>query len=242
MGGRGGRAAKEPGALPAPEAARRGPAGQGRYGRQAAPVFAKRFSNTMWHAGYKRLAGGRQLALYQDDASRKVVGRGAFGEASAANAMAVLGRAIETHGAPLSMLSGRAPAFREGAFEDRLDELRIRHMPSSEGHWQATAKFKRMCGELDRKLYLFEEASAGCTTRSTGGGAVPALVGGPFHAAPAADPIDRFCDWYNNARRSMALDMSKRETPAEAFRRKMPGAGDDVEEDLERSGGHAGQP
>lgn len=195
----------------------------------------------MWHAGYKRLAGGRQLALYQDDASRKVVGWGAFEETTAANALAVLGGAIEGHGAPLSILSGRAPAFRENMFEDRLDELRIRHMPSSEGHWQATAKFKRMCGELDRKLHLFEEASAGSTTRSPGG-AVPARVGSPLHAAPASDPVDRFFDWYNNVRRSMALDMSKRETPAEAFRRKMPGGGDDVEADLERSGGHAGQP
>ena len=239
MGGGGGRAAGAPGALPAPEAERRGlGAGQS---RRAAAAFAKRFSNTMWRAGYKRLGDGRHLALYQDDASRKVVGWGACGEAAAAGALAVLGRAIEGHGAPLSVLSGRSPAFRENIFEDRLDELRIRHMPSGEGHWQAAAKFRRMCGELERKLRLFEEASAGRTTRSPGGGAASAHVGSPFHAAPATDPIDRFFDWYNNKRPSMAPDMPRRETPAEAFRRRMPGAGDDVEGDLERSGGHARQ-
>ena len=30
-------------------------------------------SNMMWHAGFVRLPGGRRLAVYEDDASRRIV-------------------------------------------------------------------------------------------------------------------------------------------------------------------------
>ena len=58
------------------------------------------------------------------------------------------------------------------------------------------------------------------------------------HAAQAADPIDRFFEWFNNERPNIALDMSMRETPAQAYRRKMPKPGDNVK-DLEASGAYA---
>lgn len=103
---------------------------------------------------------------------------------------------------------------------------------------------------MERKLPLFMAASAARTTRSScsgggvggggGGDDAPAHVGGPFHtAAAAADPVDRFFEWFNNERPNMALDTSIRETPEQAYRRKMPKPGDDVQRDLEMSGAYA---
>ena len=87
-----------------------------------------------------------------------------------------------------------------------------------------------MHGELERKLHLFEESSAARTTRSVGGR--PSRVGSPFYAKPASDPVDRFFHWFNFERPNMALDMSRRETPMQAFYRLLPEEGDDVLGDL----------
>ena len=62
---------------------------------------------------------------------------------------------------------------------------------------------------------------------------------GSFHTAVATDPVDRFFEWFNNERPNTALDTSIRETPAQAYRRKMPKPGDDVQRDLEMSGAYA---
>ena len=59
-------------------------------------------------------------------------------------------------------------------------------------------------------------------------------VGGPFHAESSTDSVDRFSEWPN-----MSLDMSIRETAAQAYRRKMAKPGDDVQRDLESSGAYA---
>ena len=212
--------------------------------------FAKRYSNTMWHTDYKMLRDGRWLVSYPDDASRRVMGWGVFKRATTTNALRVLDEAIARHGAtPLSILSDHGSTFcdnesggrakGENKFGRRLGELRIRHILARASHPRTNGKLERLHGEIERKLHLFEEASAGRTTRSAGGTGAPAHVGGPFHAAPAADPVDRFFEWYNNDRPNMALDRSKREMPAQAYRRKMPKAGDSAQKDLEESGSYA---
>ena len=79
--------------------------------------------------------------------------------------------------------------------------------------------------------------------RGSGGGASDtAHVGGPFHTAAATDPVDRFFEWFNNERPNMALDTSIRETLAQAYRRKMPKPGDDVQRGPEAPGACARQP
>ena len=215
--------------------------------------FAKRYSNTMRHADCKMLHDGRWLVSCPDDASCRVMGWGAFKGATTANALKVLDKAIVRHGATLlSILSNHGSTFC-----DNESGGRPRARTSSEGtsagcaygaygtYWPAQAtrpqtngKLERLHGEIGRKLRLFEEASAGRTTRSAGGGA-PAHAGGPFHTAPADDPIDRFFERFNNDRPNMALDRPKRETPAQACRRRMPRAVDSVQKDLGESGSYA---
>ena len=48
---------------------------RGKSCRRSLTRFAKRYSNTMWHTDYKMLHDGRWLVSYQDDASRRVMGR-----------------------------------------------------------------------------------------------------------------------------------------------------------------------
>ena len=218
----------------------------GKSGQRRTARYVKRYSNTMWHTDYKLLSDGRWLVTYQDDASRKILARGAFERATAANAIKVLDEAIAEYGIPLSVLSDHGSTFcdnesgggakGEGQFERHLREMGIRHIKARVNHPQTNGKLERVHGEMERKLHLFMEASADLTTR---GGGASAHVGGPFHAAPATDYIDRFIEWFNNERPNMALDMSIRETPAQAYRRKMPKPGDNVKEGLESSGAYA---
>ena len=216
---------------------------RGKSGQRRTARYVKRYSNTMWHTDYKMLPDKRWLISYQDDASRKVLAWGAFESAMAANAMTVLDKAIARYGVSLSVLSdhgstlcdnesgGRAKG--EGRFEKYLREKGIRHILARVNHPQTNGKLERVHGEIERKLYLFTEASVARTTRIMGaGGGALAHVGGPFHKAPATDHIDRFFEWFNNERPNMALDMSIRETPAQAYSRKMPKPGDNVQADL----------
>ncbi len=43
-----------------------------------------------------------------------------------------------------------------------------------------------------------------------------------------SDPIDLFMQWYNHDRPHMSLNRDERETPAQAFVRKMPPKGETV--------------
>ena len=232
---------------------------RGKAGQRKTARYVKRYSNTMWHTDYKLLPDNRWFISFQDDASRKIMGRGIFERATAANAVGVLDEAAARHGAPLSVLSDHGSTFcdnesggrrkGEGQFERYLKERGIRHIKARVGHPQTNGKLERVHGEMERKLPLFMAASAARTTRSScsgggvggggGGDDAPAHVGGPFHTAAATDPVDRFIEWFNNERPNMALDTSIRETPEQAYRRKMPKPGDDVQRDLEMSGAYA---
>ena len=92
-------------------------------------------------------------------------------------------------------------------------------------HPQTNGKLERLHGEMQRKLRRFEAASSAKTRR---GASKDSRVGGPFCTAPAKDPVERFMEWYNHDRPHMSLDWDNLETPAQAFKRKMPPAGETV--------------
>ena len=194
----------------------KGPGGAGRRER--------RYSNSMWHAGYKLLDDGRWFVAYMDDASRFIAGFGVFGEATGDHALEVLKEAVCAHGKPASVLTGRGPQFcaaeKEAAagagteFEKELVAMGIRHALERAGSPRMHGKLARFCGELQRRLPHFVEASAARTSRGGGG-----RVGGPFHAAGPTDPVARLVHWHNHDRTHMSLEG---ETPARAFARKMP--------------------
>ena len=133
----------------------------------------------------------------------------------------MLDQAIVKHGKPKPILNDRGSQFyatesekkSKGAsqFERHLENLGIQHILSRVAHPQTNSKLERIHGELQRKLCLFKD-----------------VAGPPGSACPInpprieKDPIARFMQWYNHDRSHMSLDTTIEETPAMAFKRKMP--------------------
>ena len=169
----------------------------------------------MWHTDYKQLDDGRWFIAYQDDASRFIVGHGVFAETTAEHAVDVLKEAMVKHGGPASILTDHGSQFyanasdakRKGAsdFEKRLVGLGIHQILARVKHPQTNGKLERLHGEIQRKLPEFE-----------------AIL------MRKSDPIDLFMQWYNYDRPHMSLNRDERETPAQAFVRKMPTEGETV--------------
>ena len=174
--------------------------------------YERTHSNSMWHTDYKQLDDGRWFLCYEDDASRFVTGYGVFEHTNAENALAVLHEAINRHGKPASVMTDHGSQFYaneaedrrrgESEFEKRLVELGIRQILARVRHPQTNGKLEKLHGEIQRKLSEFE-----------------AIL------MRTSEPIDLFIKWYNYERPHMSLDYDKRETPWQAFQRKMPPAG-----------------
>ena len=88
---------------------------------------------------------GRWILCYQDDASRFVTGYGVFENATADDALAVLGAAIRNHGRPASIMTDHGSQFyaneeamARGAstFEKRLVRMGIRQVLAGVNHPQ----------------------------------------------------------------------------------------------------------
>ena len=186
----------------------------------------RKYSNSMWHAGYKLLDDGRWLIAYQDDASRFVVGYGVFEEATGKHAVEVLKGAISVHGKPASVLTDRgswfyagekeAAAGGEAEFEKELVALGIRHVLARAGRPQTGGKLARFYGELQRRLPHFVQSAADRTARGGRRGS-EAHVGGPFYSAGQTDPVARLIRWHNH-------DRAGRGSPRRGLRARPVGA------------------
>ena len=76
-------------------------------GRRRRVRYERTYSNSMWHTDYNLLDDGRWFIVYMDDASRCITGFGVFDAATGRHALDVLGRAMEEHGIPASILTDR---------------------------------------------------------------------------------------------------------------------------------------
>ena len=192
--------------------------------------YERTYSNSMWHTDYKMLDDGRWFIAYMDDASRFITGFGVFDAATGRHALEVLGKAMEEHGRPASILTDRGAQFYanesesrrrgETEFEKELVRLDIRHVLARINHPQTNGKLERFHGELQRRLPRFIGASHHKTVRGPPAG----HVGDIFNSSGPTDPVARLIKWYNYDRRHMSLK-NRRETPAQAFQRKMPPPG-----------------
>lgn len=166
----------------------------------------RRYSNSMWQAGYKLLGDGRWFFGCMDDASRLVTGFGLAGEPSGGHALGVIARAVSERGRPASVLTGRVRPFYGAApteFEKGLAALGVRHLLPSPG--LTVGKLARFYGQMQRNLPGFEEASA----------RGPGHVGGPFCTDGPRDPVERLVEWHNDA---LHMSLGGGQTPEQAFR------------------------
>ena len=190
--------------------------------------YERKYSNSMWHAGYKLLDDGRWVIAYQDDASRFIVGFGVFGEATGDRALDVLREAISKHGKPAAVITNHGSQFYasdkeatkkgEAKFEKEIVAMGIKHVLARAEHSQSNGKLGRFYGELQRQLPGFVASSPANATRIPKGTSV-AHVGGPFCTDKIMDPVEVLVDWYNN-KPHRSPDWKNHETPAQAFVRK----------------------
>ena len=137
-----------------------------------------------------------------------------------------LEEAIKNHGKPASIMTDHGSQFyanaseakKKGAsdFEKRLIGLGIHQILARVKHPQTNGKLERLHGEIQRKLPEFE-----------------AIL------MRKSDPIDLLMQWYNYDRPHMSLNRDERETPAQAFVRKMPPKRETVIDEQTGEGHHA---
>ena len=77
--------------------------------------YEREHSNSLWHVDWHEMKSsvyrGKWLVIYEDDASRYILGYGVFDSPSSENAVSVLKEAIREHGRPASILSDRGTSF-----------------------------------------------------------------------------------------------------------------------------------
>lgn len=143
--------------------------------------------NLMWHTDWYELSDGRQLIVYLDDCTRKIMGHQTFDHATTRNALLVLYRAIAEHEAvPLLLNSDKGTQFyankrdKQGnarhEFEEALEFLGIQFIPSRTRHPQTNGKTERWFGIFAAE---YDDRFKG---------------------------IDEFVHWYNSRRVSEAID------------------------------------
>jgi putative transposase len=164
--------------------------------------YEREYSNSLWHVDWYEMKDprwrGMQLIIYEDDASRFIVGYGLFKDATSKHAVDVLKDAVARYGKPRSILSDRGIQFyaieteaREKGvteFEIYLMRSHITHILGRVSHPQTNGKIEKLFDEMGRKIKFFNS-------------------------------IDECVEWYNTIKPHGALDLK---TPIEAYHQKMP--------------------
>ena len=158
--------------------------------------------NYMWHTDWHVIKSerlrGKNIIVYIDDCSRKIMGY-CIGAMTTKNSLFALYNSIKIHNVtPYCLNSDRGTQFfpnkknRDGkashAFQEALEELGILFIPSKRRHPQTNGKNDRFFGILDKE---FDERFK---------------------------DIDEFIQWYNDERLSEAIDYM---TPNEAYKNRL---------------------
>ena len=181
--------------------------------------YERTYSNSMWHTDYKMLDDGRWFIAYQDDASRFIVGYGVFAEATSRHAIEVLAKAMAEHGKPASILTDRGTQFYANEAENRE---------------RGASEFEKELVKLDIKHILAR------VRHPQTNGKLERFHGEIQRKLKWFPGIDEFVRWYNYDRAHDSLDQDTLETPARAFLRKMPKAGETVKDEATGEVYHAG--
>lgn len=154
--------------------------------------------HTDWHVIKAKKLKGKNIIVYLDDCSRKVMGY-CVGAENTRNSLFALYKAIADNlVTPFVLNSDRGPQFfpnkknKDGKavhkFQEALSELGIQFVPSKRRHPQTNGKLERFFGILDKE---FDERFK---------------------------DLDDFIEWYNNERASEAVDYM---TPKEAYKKRL---------------------
>ena len=162
--------------------------------------YQRKHSNSLWHTDWFEEQKD-QIILFEDDASRFVPGYGMFSNATAKNAVKVLGNTIPTYGKPNQIMTDHGTQFtslsredcpdpQPNEFQHYLKENSIKHIKARVGHPQSNGKVEKASDTI-MKLY-----------RHFGS-------------------WDKAITYYDFERPHSSLNISKCETPFQAYIRKI---------------------
>ena len=72
--------------------------------------YERKYSNSLWHADWFE-EQHEQIILFEDDASRLIIGYGVFSNANVENSKQVLNQAINSYGIPKQMMTDHGIQF-----------------------------------------------------------------------------------------------------------------------------------
>lgn len=122
--------------------------------------YERPHSNDLWHADFSEPEDGKQVIAFIDDASRKVVGKGKFDNATTDNALLVLDKAITEFGKPKQVMTDHGTQFcadeeKIYRFREELKKREIEHIMSAVKRPQSNGKIERWFGSMDRLYKRF---------------------------------------------------------------------------------------
>jgi len=167
--------------------------------------YEREHSNSLWHVDWHEMKSsryeGKWLIIYEDDASRFILGYGMFDSPTSENSVSVLKEAIKERGRPASILSDRGSSFYAVEAEARTRGLTVFELYLMRNHINqilSRVRHPQTNGKLEK---LFDTVERGL--------------------AKGFSPIEECVRWYNCIKPHGALDLARAETPLEAYYRKM---------------------
>lgn len=162
--------------------------------------YEREYSNSLWHTDWHTIHDsrweGRQLIVFEDDASRFITGYGVYAEATSENSAAVLAGAIKRYGRPATVLSDNGKQFTSNVqpldhnkpvdFEEQLMKNHVKHAHIRVRHPQTNGKLEKFWDIFERKVIYFQT-------------------------------VEEFMHWYNHIRPHGALNLDEMETPSDAY-------------------------
>jgi len=115
--------------------------------------YERRYSNSLWHADWFEQTK-EQIILFEDDASRFIIGYGVFSNANMENSNQVLNQAITNYGIPKQMMTDHGTQFtslpretctnpQQNMFQQLLKRYGILHIKARVKHPQSNGKVER---------------------------------------------------------------------------------------------------
>lgn len=114
--------------------------------------YERKHSNSLWHTGWTKYNDDEKLIIIEDDASRFIVGFGAYNVETIDNAIETLEHAVELYGKPEELITGtqffsgsknRIPGDHD-KFQKYLDDNNIKHIPGRIDRPETNSKLKRL--------------------------------------------------------------------------------------------------
>ena len=157
--------------------------------------YERRKANSLWHTDFTMLEG-KQLILFEDDATRFIVGYGLFDHATAENALQVYAVATGKYGVPRQLLSDNGSHFcnthdkknERHVFHKAVVSSGCEHIFTRPSHPQCNGKLEKLNHTIERLYHYY-----GCN-------------------------LDKAVKMYNEERLHMSLEWA---TPLEAWQKKI---------------------